>query len=72
VEPERSLSLEALVAETRADVRHLQADVQELRHDIRRLHDRIDRLDGRIDRLLLVQYATLAAALGSVVTALIA
>ena len=63
MEPERTWSLEALVAETRADVRHVQADVTELRQDVRRL-------DGRIDRVLLVQLATLAAVLGSIVTTL--
>jgi hypothetical protein len=64
VEPERSWSFESLVAETRADVRHLQTDLSELRHDVRRV-------DGRVFELLLVQLATLAAALGSLVTALV-
>lgn len=65
MEPERSWSLEPLVAETRADVRHLQTDVGELRHDVRRL-------DARVFQLLLVQLATLAAALGSLVSGVVA
>jgi hypothetical protein len=65
VDPERTWSLEPLLAETRADVRHLHAGLGELRHDVRRL-------DGRVFQLLLVQLATLAAALGSLAGALAA
>jgi hypothetical protein len=68
VEPERAWSLEALVAETRADVRHVQVDVADLRTELR--HD-IRRLDGRVFQLLLVQLATLLTALGSLATALV-
>ncbi len=68
MEPERQWSLESLVAETRADVRHLQTDVADLRRELR--HD-VRRLDGRVFQLLLVQLATLATALGSLVTALV-
>jgi hypothetical protein len=64
VEPERPWSLESSVAELRANVGHLQTDVAELRTDIRRL-------DGRVFQLLLIQIATLATALGSLVTALV-
>ena len=64
MEPERARTLEALVAETRADVRHVQSDVTELRTDVRRL-------GSRIDQLFLVQLATLATALGSLIAALV-
>ena len=64
MEPERAWTLDALVAETRADVRHVQSDVTEIRTDVRRL-------DARIDQLFIVQLATLAAALGSLITALV-
>ena len=64
MEPERAWTLEALVAETRADVRHVQSDVTELRTDVRRL-------DARVDQLFLVQLATLATALGSLIAALV-
>jgi hypothetical protein len=68
VEPERAWTLEALVAETRADVRHLQSDVTELRADLRA---DVGRLDARVDQLFLVQLATLATALGTLITALV-
>jgi hypothetical protein len=64
VEPDRVWTLDALVAETRADVRHVQSDVTELRTDVRRL-------DARIDQLFIVQLATLATALGSLIAALV-
>jgi hypothetical protein len=63
MEPERGWSLGSLVAETRADVRHLQADVGELRRDVRSL-------DGRVFQILMIQIATLATALGSLIAAL--
>jgi hypothetical protein len=62
VEPDRPWSLEALVAETRADVRGLRSDVDELKVDVRRL-------DDRLFQLLLLQVGTLLAALGSIVAA---
>lgn len=64
MERERGWSLEAVVAETRATVGHLAEDVTELRQDV-------GRLDGRLFQLLLAQLATLAAALGSLVAALV-
>ena len=64
MEPERAWTLDALVAETRADVRHVQSDVTEIRTDVRRL-------DARIDQLFIVQLATLATALGSLIAALV-
>jgi hypothetical protein len=64
MEPARSWSLELLVAETRADVRHLQADAGELRRDVRSL-------DGRVFQILMIQIATLATALGSLIAALV-
>ena len=68
MKPEREWTLEALVAETRADVRHLQSDVSELRTELRA---GVGRLDTRVDQLFLVQLATLAAALGSLIAALV-
>jgi hypothetical protein len=64
VEHDRAWSLEALVAETRANVGHLASDVSELRQDIRRL-------DDRIFKLMLLQLGTLATALASLVAALV-
>jgi hypothetical protein len=64
VEPERPWSLEAVVAETRADVRGLRSDVDELKADVRRL-------DDRLFQLLLLQVGTLLAALSSVVAAVV-
>jgi hypothetical protein len=67
-EPEHALSLDAVVAETRAAVAHLGQDVaglvSELRTDIRRL-------DDRILQMLVIPVATLATALGSLVAALV-
>jgi hypothetical protein len=65
VEHEREWPLDVVVAELRADVRHLAADVAGMRVDIRRL-------DERLFQLLLGQVATLAAALGALVAALVA
>jgi hypothetical protein len=65
VEHEREWPLDVVVAEMRADVRHLAADVAGIRGDIRRL-------DERLFQLLLGQVATLAAALGAIVAALVA
>jgi hypothetical protein len=71
VEQPRDLPLELLIglreemAQLRATVTHLSADTVEVKQDIRRL-------DGRIFRLMLVQVATLATALGSLATALLA
>jgi hypothetical protein len=63
VEPEHAWSVEAVIAEMRSDVRHLQTDVAELRGVVRRI-------DGRVDQLFLVQIATLAATIGTLITAL--
>jgi hypothetical protein len=52
------------VAELKAGARHAEGSLAELRQDVRRL-------DGRIDQVFLVQIATLATALGSLVTALV-
>jgi hypothetical protein len=57
-------SLEALVAEMRATVNHLASDVSDLRHDVRRL-------DERVFQLMLLQLATLATALASLVAAVL-
>jgi hypothetical protein len=71
VEQPRDLPLELLIglreemAELRATVTHLSADMVEVKQDIRRL-------DGRIFQLMLVQLVTLATALGSLATALLA
>ena len=68
VEPEHSWSLEAVVAETGAGVVHLAEDVTDLRSELR---SDIGRLDDRIFQVLLVQLATLATALGSLIAALV-
>jgi hypothetical protein len=57
--------LDAVVAEMRADVRHLASDMTELRQDVRRI-------DGRVFQMLLLQVATLATLLAALVTALVA
>ena len=64
MEPEHAWSLEAVVADTRAVVMHLSSDMVEVKHDIRRL-------DHRIFPMLVMQVATLATALGSLVAALV-
>jgi hypothetical protein len=53
-------SLEALVAETRANVGHLREDVHELRKDVRRL-------DDRLFHVLLMTIATFATTIASLV-----
>jgi hypothetical protein len=63
VEREPEWSLEALVAETRATASHAAADLTELRQDVRHL-------DDRLFHLMLVQLATLATTLASLVAAL--
>jgi hypothetical protein len=69
VEREPAWSLEGVVAETRAAVGHLSdglgAFKAETRQDIRRL-------DDRLFQVLLIQLATLATALGSLIAGLIA
>jgi hypothetical protein len=67
VEQERDQPLGVVVAEMRADVRHLAGDVGDLRVEVRA---DIRRLDDRIFQLLLVQVATLVTALASLATAL--
>jgi hypothetical protein len=52
------------VAELKAGARHTEGNLAALRQDVRRL-------DGRIDQVFFVQIATLATALGSLVTALV-
>ena len=75
MEQSRDLPLELLIglreemAELRATVTHLAADIADLRQETRA---DIRRLDGRIFQLVLVQVATLATALGSLATALLA
>jgi hypothetical protein len=71
VESPRDVPLELVIgmreeiAELRATVTHLATDLVEVKQDIRRL-------DNRIFQLMLVQVATLATALGSLATALLA
>jgi hypothetical protein len=75
VEQSRDLPLELLIglreemAELRAPVTHLSAEALEFRQEVR---SDIRRLDGRIFQLMLVQLVTLATALGSLATALLA
>ena len=64
MDPERTWSLDSLVAETRADVRHVQSDVVELRNDVRRL-------DDRMFQLLVLELGTLAAVVGTLVAQLV-
>jgi hypothetical protein len=68
MEREHEWSLEALVAETRATVGHLVNDVGEMRNDFR---GDIRRVDHRVFQLMLLQLATLATALASLVAALV-
>jgi hypothetical protein len=68
VDPEHAWSLEAVVAETRAAVAHLEGDLSSFRIEVRQ---DIRRLDDRIFQMLLIQLATLATALGSLVAALL-
>jgi hypothetical protein len=65
VENQHAWGLDAVVAEMRADVRHLASDMTELRQDVRRI-------DGRVFQTLLLQVATLATLLAALVTALVA
>jgi hypothetical protein len=60
VERDLGWSLEALVADTRANVTHLADDLTELRQDVRRL-------DDRSFQLMLVTVATLATTIASLV-----
>jgi hypothetical protein len=66
VEQPREVPLEVL-AEVRVTVAHLATDVADMRQEFR---TDIRRLDQRIFQLMLAQFATLAAALGSLVAAL--
>jgi hypothetical protein len=66
MEQPRELPLEVL-AELRATVAHLATDVADMRQEFR---TDIRRLDQRVFQLMLAQFATLAAALGSLVAAL--
>jgi hypothetical protein len=64
VERDLGWSLEALVAETRANVGHLAEDLTELRQDVRRL-------DDRMFQLMLVTLATFATTIASLVANLV-
>lgn len=66
MEQPREVPLEVL-AEVRVTVAHLATDVAEMRQKFR---TDIRRLDQRVFQLMLAQFATLAAALGSLVAAL--
>jgi hypothetical protein len=66
VEQPREVPLEVL-AEVRVTVSHLATDVADMRQEFR---TDIRRLDQRVFQLMLAQFATLAAALGSLVAAL--
>jgi hypothetical protein len=66
VEQPREVPLEVL-AEVRVTVAHLATDVADMRQEFR---TDIRRLDQRVFQLMLAQFATLAAALGSLVAAL--
>ena len=67
MEQPRELALEVL-AEVRTTVGHLATDVADMRQEFR---TDIRRLDERVFQLMLSQFATLAAALGSLVAALL-
>jgi hypothetical protein len=67
VEHEREWPLEVVVAELRADVRHLSAELSQLRQELR---EDTRRLDTKIFQLMLAQLATLATALASLLAAL--
>jgi hypothetical protein len=66
VEQPRELPIEVL-AEVRTTVAHLATDVADMRQEFR---TDIRRLDQRVFQLRLAQFATLGAALGSLVAAL--
>jgi hypothetical protein len=66
VEQPREVPLEVL-AEVRVTVAQLATDVADMRQEFR---TDIRRLDQRVFQLMLAQFATLAAALGSLVAAL--
>ena len=66
MEQPREVPLEVL-AEVRVTVDHLATDVADMRQEFR---TDIRRLDQRVFQLMLAQFATLAAALGSLVAAL--
>jgi hypothetical protein len=67
VEQPRELPLEVL-AEVRTTVGQLATDVADMRQEFR---TDIRRLDEQVFQLMLAQFATLAAALGSLVAALL-
>lgn len=66
MEQPREVPLEVL-AEVRVTVAHLATDVADMRQEF---STDIRRLDQRVFQLMLAQFATLAAALGSLVAAL--
>jgi hypothetical protein len=67
VEQPREIPLEVL-AEVRVTFAHLATDVADMRQEFT---TDIRRLDQRVFQLMLAQFATLAAALGSLVAALV-
>jgi hypothetical protein len=56
------------LVEVRTTVGHLALEMSEMRHEFR---TDIRRLNERVFRVLLVQFATLASALGALVAALV-
>jgi hypothetical protein len=66
---EHEWGIEAVVAELRADVRHLASEVASMRQEFRM---DIRRLDQRVFQLMLLQFGTLATTLASLVAALAA
>ena len=67
MEEPRELPLEIL-AELRTSVAHLATDLADMRQEFRTY---IRRLDERVFRLMPAQFATLAAALGALLAALV-
>jgi hypothetical protein len=66
---EHEWGLETVVAEVRTDIRHLVSEVADMRQEHRA---DIRRLDQRMFQLMLVQVATVAGVVGSLVAALAA
>jgi ABC-type transporter Mla subunit MlaD len=65
VERDLGWSLDALVADTRANVNHLAEDLADLRQDVRRI-------DDRLFQLMLVTLGTLATTIASLVANVVA
>ena len=64
MDAKRDRSVDAVVAELGADLRHLASNVTELEQDVRRI-------DGRVFQMLILQVATLATLVAALVTALV-